>query len=568
VLELPGEAAVAGPAIPYHIALEPALSPLPLPIRSFIALPPTFGLLGLIALAFVLPGLFNHDPWKSFDAIGVEVVHQMHLSGDWLVPRVAGTPWLEDPPFFHWVSLVLARLAAFALPFHDAVRAASGLMVLAACGFLYSAARVREPGEQDTRSDAATAVLLLVGTIGLMVHAHEAITDLATLAACSAAFAVLVRAGERPVLKGCAFGAALGIAFLSTGFVTAIAMLLGTLAATAVCAEWRTRRHALFLAVGTVVALAVASSWPLALRAHSPQLFSAWLAGAIQQRGDFGTNFTYFLEITPWFLWPLWPLALWTLWARRRSLLAPRLFSPLAAFVCLFVGVSMSGPRQDINLLATVPPLVLFCAHGLPTLRRGAGAAFDWFGVMTFGFFAFLIWGGYIAMMTGWPPKVANNFAKLAPGFEPQFAWLPFVAATAITLLWMLLVLHLPPAPSRSATRWAAGVVLFWGTFATLWMPWADHLKSYRSVAIHLKAKLPVGNACIAGRNIGTPQRAALSYHAGLRPDGPESRCRFMVVQGSPRHERDAPGAGWSKVADVGRPGDKAERFRLYRKGP
>jgi hypothetical protein len=38
-------------------------------------------------------------------------------------------------------------------------------------------------------------------------------------------------------------------------------------------------------------------------------------------------------------------------------------------------------------------------------------------------------------------------------------------------------------------------------------------------------------------------------------------------VQGSPQHEFDAPGPGWSKLADVGRPGDKGERFRLYRFG-
>ena len=38
-----------------------------------------------------------------------------------------------------------------------------------------------------------------------------------------------------------------------------------------------------------------------------------------------------------------------------------------------------------------------------------------------------------------------------------------------------------------------------------------------------------------------------------------------MLVQGNPQHEFDAPGAGWSKLADVGRPGDKGERFRLYR---
>lgn len=544
--------------------VEPRLSALRSPFRSLVALPPSFALLAALALAFVLPGLLNHDPWKSFDAIGVEIVHQMQLSGDWLVPRVAGAPWLEDPPFFHWVALLFAKLASFALPFHDAVRVASGLMVLAACAFLYLAARVRQ--DEDTRSDAATAVLLLLGTIGLMVHAHEAITDLATLAACSAALAALARGGERPVAQGLAFGAALGIAFLSTGFVTPIAMLLAALLSITACAQWRTRGHAVFLVTGTLATLMVAVSWPWALHSSSPHLYSVWLATALQQRGEFGANLAYFLSITPWFLWPMWPLALWTLWAGRKSLLAPPLVAPLAAFLCLFAGVALSGPRQDINLLATVPPLVLFCARGLQSLRRGASAAFDWFGVMTFGFFAFLIWGGYIAMMTGWPPKVARNFTKLAPGFEPHFAWLPFVAAVAITLLWALLVLRLPHAPSRSATRWAAGVALFWGTFATLWMPWADHLKSYRSVAAQLKDRLPAGAACVAGRNIGTPQRAALSYHAGLRLDGSEARCAYLVVQGSPRHERDAPGTGWTKVAEVGRPGDKAERFRLYRK--
>lgn len=536
-------------------------------LRALIVLPPSPWLLALLALGFVLPGLFAHDPWKSFDAIGVEVIHQMQVSGDWLVPRIAGEPWLEDPPFFHWAALIFARLVAFALPFHDAVRVASGAAVLAACGFLYAAARVQKQ-DLDTRTEAGAAVLLLIGTIGLMVHAHEAITDLAALAACSGALAALVRAGDRPVLMGAAFGIALGVAFLSTGFVTPVALLAAALLSILVCSEWRTRSGALFLAVGALFALAVALSWPLTLRSHAPQIFSAWLEQAIRQHGAFGANLRYFFGISAWFLWPLWPLALWTLWACRHALLSPIFFAPLAAFSFLFLGVAFVGPPQDINLLATLPPLVLFAAHGLRALRRGAAAAFDWFGVMTFGFFAFLIWGGYIAMMTGWPPKVANNFAKLAPGFVPHFAWLPFATALMLGLLWLLLVFRLPPAPSRSATRWAAGVVLFWGTFATLWMPWADHLKTYRNVALQLKSNLPSGNPCVAGRNFGVPQRAALSYHAGLHILGPqsESRCSFLVVQGSPKHERDAPGPGWAKVADIGRSGDKAERFRLYRR--
>lgn len=535
--------------------------------RPLLSLPPSPALLALLALAFVLPGLFGHDPWKSFDAIGIEIVHQMHLSGDWLVPRVAGEPWLEDPPLFHWIALALARFASLLLPFHDAVRVASGLAVLAACGFLYLAVP-RRPGE-DTRTEAASAALLLIGTIGLMVHAHEAITDLATLAACSAALAALARANQRPVAMGLGFGVATGLAFLSTGFVTPLALFGAALLGAAACTDLRNRRVARFLAIALIVMLGIAASWPLALRAHSPALFALWLGQATAAHGGFAANLDYFLGISVWFLWPLWPLAFWTVWAQRRLLLSSGLFVPLAAFVLLFAGAAFLGPRQDINLLATLPPLILFAAHGLPTLRRGAASAFDWFGVMTFAFFSgLIIWVGYIAMMTGWPPKIANNFAKLAPGFVPQFAWLPFIAALALTVLWLVLVLRLAPAPSRSATRWAAGVVLLWGTFATLWMPWADHLKTYRGVAMQLREKLPSGKECVAGRNFGAPQRAALSYHAGVRilPPRSESRCRYLVIQGSPKHERDSPGRGWTKLGEFGRAGDKSERYRLYRK--
>ena len=31
------------------------------------------------------------------------------LGGDWLVPHVAGEPWLEDPPLYPWVALGFAK---------------------------------------------------------------------------------------------------------------------------------------------------------------------------------------------------------------------------------------------------------------------------------------------------------------------------------------------------------------------------------------------------------------------------------------------------------------------------
>jgi 4-amino-4-deoxy-L-arabinose transferase-like glycosyltransferase len=216
-----------------------------------------------------------------------------------------------------------------------------------------------------------------------------------------------------------------------------------------------------------------------------------------------------------------------------------------------------------------LPPLCLLASQGIPTLRRGAASALDWFGVVTFAFFAGLVWLGYVAMMTGTPPRVAANFTRLAPGFIPQFELVPFVFAALLTIGWIWLVFATTPSPLRSVMRWAAGMVFLWGTFAMLWMPWADHQRSYRSVAATLRAKLPTGNACVAAADMGVPQRAAIHYHAGIRtrPFNPlEPRaCPLLIIQSQPGQELGPPGS--AKLADVGRPGDRTERMRLYRLG-
>ncbi len=102
-------------------------------------------------------------------------------------------------------------------------------------------------------------------------------------------------------------------------------------------------------------------------------------------------------------------------------------------------------------------------------------------------------------------------------------------------------------------------------------MPWIDDQKSYRGAAQQLRKHIPAGE-CVAQRGLGVSQAAALDYHAGIRARAFDSRnptaCRLLLVQGSPQQERDAPAssaaARWTRVAEVSRPADKAERFRLY----
>jgi hypothetical protein len=176
-------------------------------------------------------------------------------------------------------------------------------------------------------------------------------------------------------------------------------------------------------------------------------------------------------------------------------------------------------------------------------------------------------------MLTGVPGPVSRNLARIAPGFDAGFHLLAVLVAVALLVAWLYLIFFTPFTPMRSVARWAGGIILLWGTSAMLWMPFIDYQRSYRAVALQLKHRLPPKGSCVAARGLGVSQAAALDYHAGIRtqPFDPltPTACRFVLVQGNPQTEYDAPTSTsrvkWEKLEELSRPGDRAERYRLYR---
>jgi 4-amino-4-deoxy-L-arabinose transferase-like glycosyltransferase len=534
-----------------------------------LTLPPNASTLALIALAFALPGLAGHDLWKTHDAIALGIVHDMATSGTPLVPRVAGTLWLFDPPLYHWLAAGFGAVLGRVMEFHSAARLASGVLVLGAFWLIYLAGRDWAAPAEDRRVHGSAAMLVLLGCIGLIVHAHEALPELASLAALAGALAALPHAARRPLAAGTLFGAGLGLAALSTAWPASAALFAAVVIAHAACPAWRTRKALIFLPASLLVATLLAASWPLALYRRAPEAFEIWRALVSEPYGHPLNNLRYLVVTGSWFAFPAWPLALWALWSLRRRWREPELFVTAAATFLMLLAAAYWGPQQDVQLIPLLAPLALLACRGTLVLRRGAAGALDWFGVLGFGFFGGLLWFCWFAMLTGVPQRFASNFFRTAPGFTPELGVLRVLFALLLAAAWIYLVFFVTRSPMRSLLRWAAGIVLLWGTGAMLLMPWADYQKTYRSVALQLRSKIPVGSGCIAQKSLGVSQAAALDYHAGIRTQSFDivkpKACPLLLVQGSPQHEFDGPGAGWTKLADVGRPGDRAERYRLYR---
>jgi 4-amino-4-deoxy-L-arabinose transferase-like glycosyltransferase len=234
------------------------------------------------------------------------------------------------------------------------------------------------------------------------------------------------------------------------------------------------------------------------------------------------------------------------------------------------------NPYSDEGvLLPLLPPLAILAAFGLPTMKRGAINAVDWFSVMTLTTCAAFIWLGWVAKETGWPAQIAKNAFKLAPGFKPQFSLITFVVALAASAGWIFLVQwRISRRPSvlwRAVVLSSGGVILCWLLLMTLWLPWGNYIKSYAGVAHQIASKLPPVRHCVES-NAGAAQRASFAYfgHIPFAKFNGET-CDFYLLQDTIHTREDArrlmlPGDQWHLLWEGRRPADRDERFRLYQR--
>ena len=511
----------------------------------------------MLCAIWLLAGVVGHDPWKADDVLHLGVAFGM-AGGDWLVPRVAGDPWLVSPPLYHWVAAVCGRVLGWLLPWHDAARLAS---VLFGAAFLAILSRV---ARQLGASAALAAPLLAIGTLGLLVPLHEAQPAIVAITGFIISLWGLSTWRQKPVRGGLLFGAGIGIGFLGAG-LDSVLIPLATGLMLGLHPAWRKRGSLAAWPAAAFVASILIAPWPLLLWLQTPTLFDVWWSAeqaSLTLRGGFSRNH---LELLVWASWPVLPLALWSLWLERRKLFKPQTVLLLVATaIALFA--FFAGDPKPAALMPALVPLTLLAAAGAGRLRRGAANAFDWFGMMTFTLIAALIWLGGIAMLTGEPVRVAKNFSKPAPGFVADVSAVAIVLAIAATVGWIAVMLRTPRSPWRAAARWSVGLTTIWVLLMALWLPWINYGKSYRSVSADFRQTLGTHPGCIARRGLGLAQRASLDYFSGIRTvsSARAKDCRHMIVQAAPRTDSDIP--GWTLIFQTSRPGDKSEHMRLYRR--
>ena len=290
----------------------------------------TIGLTLLVGL-YLLVGLTSHDPWRGDDARHFGPVLAMLRGESWLFPLLAGEPLVEHPPLYYWVASAFSALTAAFLPAHAGARLVSAFFVALAIWWLARAAEALHG-----RSARTPAALLGLGTLGLVLHAHETQPLLALFAMLALTLSGLAELPGRPLAGGLKAGVGSGLAFLAAGFgglwmsapLLPLAMLLS--------ADCRSPRASGALLLGLCAAMTIAALWPLALHLQQPELLGLWLRNEWQWLGGpalRAAELPRLLELGAWFMWPLWPLALWALWRGRRQAGGLAILLPLASGV-------------------------------------------------------------------------------------------------------------------------------------------------------------------------------------------------------------------------------------------
>ena len=545
----------------------------------------------LFCVAYILPGFLGRGPWKNADIAAFGTMRELAAGNtSWLHPLLLGQVGEFEALAPYW----MGALAIKALPFLDpafAARVPFGLLLALTllCTWYAVYYLARSPQAQPVafafggeaspvdyaRAIADAALLALIASLGLAQLSHETTPALAQLGFTALVFYAVAASAYRNAWKvmGPALGLVIGLAGLAMSGAPTVAALLGAGSTLVALGNAQSARpdnnpaHAWrwVLLTGSLTLAVAALAWGLDLwrwRIEIPGLESP------ADRKEWRS----LARLLIWFTWPTWPLAAWTLWRWRRQLTSRHVALPLW-FALVALAATVTTTATDRSLLLSLPPLAALAAFALPTLKRSVASLIDWFTLLFFTGCAVIIWVIWIAMQTGIPRQPAANVAKLAPGFEPSFSWLAFLAAALATLAWAWLVKW--RAGRQRAAVWkslvlpAGGATLCWLLLMTLWLPLLDYARSYAPLSRQVAARVEPG-ACVEVYGLNSAQVAAFQYHGHmeLRRAAAKAVCPYLVVdadaQGTLSEAVDMP--EWAYLATLRRPTDKNENVALYKR--
>lgn len=519
-------------------------------------------LLLVLCAIWILFGLTGHAPWKPLETASITIIKSMLEGGSLIIPIAAGESGIESPPLYFLSAALSAKLLSPFFSMHDGARLVNVLWMSIVLLMVGMTGR-----ELWARGVGRHATFIMIGTIGLVMNAHSLNAEVASLAAAASGFYALALAKRRPWRASGLFGLAIATGFLADGFVVPLILVATALLLPLLFKPWRTISFMKVLSTSLFIAAPFIAAWLFVAYVQQPELLTDWLHASLNQFTL--SNHFYFLRILIWYAWPALPLALWGLWRHRTHLHSkPKFQLILIFFISTWLVLGFASSSKDMSAMPLLLPLVALGAGSVEHLKRGAAAALNWFGISLFGIIGFLIWLGWIAMMTGYPAKLKERMQFLSGSNNTDIHWVMLALAIFITFIWLFTCVRARQSNRSTVTNWAVGMTFGWGLLMTLWLPWIDAAKSYEPVFRDMMRVISANTECVNSLELGQSQRQLMSYYTNLDVREFERTnqldCNYYLIQDTRGTARMQPSDEWKLVWQGKRAADRKESFRLF----
>ncbi len=470
----------------------------------------------LLALAAILVLLFLYfSGISNFGLIGPDepryasIGREMAVSGDWITPRLWGSPWFEKPALLYWI---IGGAFRFGLGPDVAPRLPVALLSIAFLILYFLWAR----REFNPFVGAVSACLLATSAMWFS-YSHAAVTDIPLTVTFAGAVMFLLPAVEgRPVRSGWA-AALLGLAVLAKGLLPLVLILPFF---------WFARRHwRVWLKSAAIpIFLLVAMPWYIACTwRNGPAFLEVFFLR--HQFGRFSSDTLQHVQpfwfYIPWMLAALFPSVLLAAFACSRVIYRDRRRRFLLAVV-LFGIVFFSASRNKLPgyLLPLLPFACLLIASGLDAARElwpkplAVTTAASMLLIP-----GFALAGGLLPLALGTGLRDAFPVDLITAGRVADVIPLAIVAAIASLFL----------TRERALILWFALVSCGWAYIEYAALPWVDRTGSARSVWQSLPD--PKSQFCVG--SVSRTWRYGLNYYSVIPlPDCPPNKTSHAILPG------------------------------------
>jgi 4-amino-4-deoxy-L-arabinose transferase-like glycosyltransferase len=333
-------------------------------------------LLGLTALGTLFFRIGSLPFLGNDECRYARIAEEMNRAGRWVTPVLQGYPWLEKPPLYYWITILIYRVFG--------VSEASARYGPAVCALLAAAAVLWLGSKLWSRRAGWMSGLIMLTAIGYCAFGRSATPDMPMMACFTIAFALMAVAVLKDGLARWGIWVAyalLGLAVLAKGPVAfvltaGILMFFWTLDEQGGCLK------KLHVISGAAIALAVALPWHwLAFKENGFSFIASFLinhnfARYVTEVHHHDQPFFYFLPIMLGLLFP------WSGWLPALVRGRPRLRSfdlrtwdrSVLFLTCWalfpFLFFSLSSSKLPGYVLPSLPPIALLLGRGLTELTQ------------------------------------------------------------------------------------------------------------------------------------------------------------------------------------------------------